>query len=112
MSSAEGDGVGVFQSGDNHSLKELPTERQVVPAASLAQTQLVSGPIPLWNLKRPSMDGDTWQRQSPSLLLEHRAGGILSILRMIMVINVANYEHQVERKERETRRRDPVDDSE
>ena len=29
-----------------------------------------------------------------------------------MVINVANYEHQVERKERETRRRDPVDDSE
>ena len=107
MSSADGDGFGVFQSGDNHSLKELPTERQVVPAASLAQTQLVSGPIPLWNLV-----GDTWQRQSPSLLLEHRAGGILSILRMIMVINVANYEHQVERKERETRRRDPADDSE
>ena len=64
MSSADGDGFGVFQSGDNHSLKELPTERQVVPAASLAQTQLVSGPIPLWNLKRPSMM-ETRGRDSP-----------------------------------------------
>jgi hypothetical protein len=63
MSSADGDGFGVFQSGDNHSLKELPTERQV-PAASLPQTRMVSGPIPFWNWKRRSIM-ETRGRSSP-----------------------------------------------